>query len=178
LAVPWDANRPSVPAPPGRERRPWSTRGPSARARTRYQHDARRQPDGTITIFDNGAAPKVHNQSRGIVVELDNDKMSATLVREYTHPGTLLSGSQGNMQLLPNDNVFIGWGSQPYFSEFNKDGELLFDARFLGKAESYRAFRLPWSGQPNDDPAVAVERGPDDKLTLYASWNGATEVAS
>jgi hypothetical protein len=23
---------------------------------------------------------------------------------------------------------------------------------------------------------VAVEQGPDDKLTLYASWNGATEV--
>ncbi len=31
-----------------------------------YQHDARRQRDGTITIFDNGASPKVHEQSRGI----------------------------------------------------------------------------------------------------------------
>jgi hypothetical protein len=25
---------------------------------------------------------------------------------------------------------------------------------------------------------VAVEQGPDDKLKLYASWNGATEVAT
>ena len=32
--------------------------------------------------------------------------------------------------------------------------------------------------QPTDEPAVAVEQGPDDKLALYASWNGATEVAS
>ena len=30
--------------------------------------------------------PKVHEQSRGIVVELDEEEMSATLVREYTHP--------------------------------------------------------------------------------------------
>ena len=25
---------------------------------------------------------------------------------------------------------------------------------------------------------MAVDRGPDDKVTLYASWNGATEVES
>src|ERR687890_2169156 len=62
-----------------------------------YQHDARRQRDGTITIFDNGASPKVHEQSRGIVVELEMDGMSATLVREFTHPNELLSTSQGNV---------------------------------------------------------------------------------
>jgi hypothetical protein len=146
--------------------------------RTAYQHDARRQLDGTLTIFDNGAAPKVHNQSRAIVVELDEDKMIATLVREYTHPDKLLASSQGNMQVLPNGNVFVGWGSQPFFSEFNSDGELLFDASFPAEVESYRAFRFPWSGQPSDDPAVAVESGPGDEVMVYASWNGATEIAS
>src|SRR5215203_1295424 len=70
--------------------------------RIAYQHDARRQRDSTITIFDNGASPKVHEQSRGIVVELDMDGMSATLVREFTHPNKLLSTSQGNVQVLPN----------------------------------------------------------------------------
>jgi len=73
-----------------------------------FQHDARRQRDGTITIFDNGAHPKVHDRSRGIVVELDEEKMSAKLVREYTSPQKRLSTSQGNMQLLPNANVLIG----------------------------------------------------------------------
>jgi hypothetical protein len=82
------------------------------------------------------------------------------------------------MQVLPNDNVFIGWGSNPLFSEYSRDGELLFNARFPPEVESYRAFRFPWSGQPDDDPAVAVERGSDDAVTVYASWNGATEVAS
>jgi hypothetical protein len=143
-----------------------------------YQHDARRQRDGTITIFDNGAHPKVHDQSRGIVVELDEEKMSAKLVREYTSPQKRISTSQGNMQLLPNSNVLIGWGSGPFVSEFSHEGELLFEARFPPDGESYRAFRFPWSGHPTDEPALAVEQGPGDKLKLYASWNGATEVES
>jgi hypothetical protein len=141
-----------------------------------FQHDARHQRDGTITIFDNGAHPKVHEESRGIVVELDEQKMSAKLVREYTSPKTRLSTSQGNMQLLPNSNVLIGWGSGPFVSEFSYEGELLFEARFPPEGESYRAFRFPWSGHPTDEPAVTVEQGPEDKLKLYASWNGATEV--
>jgi hypothetical protein len=143
-----------------------------------YQHDARRQRDGTITIFDNGASPKVHEQSRAIVVELDLDKMNATLVREFTHPNELLSTSQGNVQMLPNANLLVGWGSAPYFSEYTHEGELLFDAQLLGDGQSYRAFRFPWSGQPSDNPAVAVEQGPDDNVTLFVSWNGATEIES
>jgi hypothetical protein len=146
--------------------------------RIAYQHDARRQRDGTITIFDNGASPKVHEQSRGIEVELDMDGMSATLVREFTHPNELLSTSQGNVQVLPNANLFVGWGSESFFSEYSHEGELLFDAQLLGDGQSYRAFRFPWSGHPSDNPAVAVEQGPDDKVTLYVSWNGATEVES
>jgi hypothetical protein len=153
-----------------------------------YQHDARRQPDGSTTIFDNNGGPglftsnnkggEVTRQSRSIALELDEDEMSATLVREYTHPKKLQAALEGNMQVLPNDNVFIGWGSVPVFSEFSKDGELLFDASFITKQQSYRAFRFLWSGQPSDDPAVAAESGPGDKVTVYASWNGATEVGS
>jgi arylsulfotransferase ASST len=143
-----------------------------------FQHDARRQRDGTLTIFDNGAAPKEHDQSRGIVLRLNEEEMTATLVREYTSPDKLLAISQANMQVLPNDNVFIGWGSEPFISEFSRDGKLLFNARFPPNVESYRAFRFPWSAHPTDHPLVAVEQGSDDKVTLYASWDGATEVES
>src|SRR5215211_1027564 len=148
------------------------------RTRRSWQHDARRQPDGTITIFDNGGV-HVDEQSRGLVLELDMDQMSASVVREYTHPDKLLAATQGSVQVLPNDNIFIGWGSNPLFSEFSTDGELLFDARFPPEVESYRAFRFPWVGHPSDEePAIAVEAGSADELRLYASWNGATEVAS
>ena len=145
--------------------------------RTTFQHDARRHRDGTITIFDNGNVNRV-DQSRGIVVEVDEDKMSASLVREYTHPDRLLSDTQGNVQELPKGNVFVGWGSAPFFSEFNHHGELLFHAAFPTEGETYRAFRLPWSGQPTDDPAIAAELGTEDEVTIYASWNGATEVTT
>jgi hypothetical protein len=80
--------------------------------------------------------------------------------------------------VLPNENVFIGWGSQRTFSEFSKNGKLLFNARFPPEVESYRAFRFPWSAHPEERPAVAAERISGGKVRVYASWNGATEVAT
>jgi hypothetical protein len=146
--------------------------------RTVSQHDARRQEDGTITIFDNGALPEVHDQSRGIVVELDEEAMRATLVREYTHPERPLATSQGNMQVLSNGNVFVGWGTEPFTSEYSKGGKLLFDLQFAGETQSYRAFRQVWSGRPAENPAVAAEKGKGDKVNVYASWNGSTETTT
>jgi hypothetical protein len=112
------------------------------------------------------------------LVELDEENMIAILVRGYASPQKPLATSQGNAQLLPNSNVFVGWGSAPYISEFSYDGELLLNGRFPPNGESYRAFRFPWSGHPADEPALTVEQGPEDKVKLYASWNGATEVAT
>src|SRR5215218_610480 len=143
-----------------------------------FQHDACRQRDGIISIFDNGAHPQVHEESRGILVELDEQKMGAKLVREYTFPEKLISTSQGSMQILPNSNVLIGWGSQPFITEFSHDGQLLLDAHFPPDGESYRAFCFPWSGHPIEDPAVALEQLSAEKVKLHASWNGATEVES
>jgi Arylsulfotransferase (ASST) len=139
-----------------------------------WQHDARRRPDGTLTIFDNGATPAVEKLSRGLVLDVDEQTMTATLLRQYTHP-KILSGSQGNMQLLAGGNVFIGWGEVPRVSEFERDGRLVFDAVLGKQYQSYRAFRLPWSGLPAEAPAIATARDGRD-LTVYASWNGATGV--
>ena len=141
-----------------------------------WQHDARRQPDGTLSVFDNGATPAVEKLSRGLILDLDEQSMTATLLRQYTHP-KLLTGSQGNVQPLPNGNVFVGWGEAPRVSEFHRSGRMLFDAE-LGQAyESYRAFRLPWTGTPAHAPSLALA-GEGRALTAYASWNGATDVAT
>jgi hypothetical protein len=145
--------------------------------RTDYQHDARYHPGGILTIFDNGRVKK-NEQSRGIVVKIDEDARIARLVDAYTHPDKIFSDTQGNVQVLPNGNVFVGWGSEPYFSEFSRDGKLIFDASFTPELESYRAFRFPWKGHPEEAPAVVAEVGPEGEVTLYVSWNGATEVAS
>jgi len=144
--------------------------------RTAFQHDARRHPDGTVSVFDNGANLAGHDVSRAILLRLDEERMGAALLREYASPEGLLSTSQGDAQLLPGGNVFVGWGSQPYLSEFSRGGEPLLNATFPPDCESYRAFRFPWKGRPTDAPAVAVERRPEGKVALHASWNGATEV--
>jgi hypothetical protein len=84
-------------------------------ARFAFQHDARRLPDGNISIFDNGTTvfengvPEAVEESRGIALELDEQKMSAALVGEYTHPDKQYADAAGNMQVLPNSNVFVGW---------------------------------------------------------------------
>ncbi len=152
---------------------------------TAWQHDAREQPDGTITFFDNGATPAVHSQSRAIKLRLDFQQKTATLVREATHPHQpLVAGSQGNVQQLADGDWMVGWGEAPYFSEFSANGALLFDAHLPATYESYRAYRLPWVGQPVDTPALAVVRAPEAHnagaaaAIVYASWNGATQVAS
>jgi hypothetical protein len=146
-------------------------------ARFNYQHDARSHPAGTITVFDNGSEHTAE-QSRGAVIGIDEDAMKATLVREYTHPDKLLSITQGNVQVLPNGNVFIGWGSSPVISEFSQDNDVKFDAEFPMESETYRAFRFPWKGYPKYDPAIAAKSGQGDEVKIYASWNGATEVAT
>ena len=144
-------------------------------ARFAFQHDARRQADGTVTLFDNKGA-EMDEPSRGIRLKLDEGAMKATLVQEYTHPEEPFATYQGNVQVLPNGNVFVGWGSAPYLTEYGGDGGLLFDAGFPEEVESYRAFRSPWEGLPKDRPAVAAGPGSEDRVKLYASWNGATEV--
>jgi hypothetical protein len=135
-------------------------------------------PNGEISIFDNGSSPPVHEVSRGLVIALDMEEMTATLAREYLHPAEILAGSQGNMQLLPNGNVLLGWGNQPFVSEFAADGTLLFDARLPGEQHSYRTQRFEWTGRPKDAPHILVEPGSDGEATVFASWNGATEVAA
>jgi hypothetical protein len=143
---------------------------------TSWQHDVRWQPDRTLTIFDNGSAPKVHSQSREIHVRIDWKGKAVTLVDRHVHTPALLSGSQGDSETLPDGDVFVGWGEQPYFTEFGPSGEVVFDARLPAPGQSYRAHRAPWSATPAAPPAVAVRAAGPGAVTIYASWNGATAV--
>lgn len=148
---------------------------------TAYQHDAEELPGGELSIFDNGALPRIHHQSRGIVERLEPGTGKVTLLAQYLHPKPLTAGSQGNMQTLEGGSVFIGWGAVPYFSEYTPSGTLLFDAHLPSKAESYRGYRFQWTGLPTGAPSVAAiagGAGAGGALTVYASWNGATTVAS
>jgi hypothetical protein len=152
-------------------------------AATAFQHDATVLENGTISVFDNGGVPKVHPQSRGVVLAINSQAKTDTVVSEYEHPTPLSSGSQGDIQQLANGDMFLGWGAEPYFSEFSPSGQLLFDGHMHGSYESYRTYRFPWTGTPTGTPAIAAvaanaKAGGRGPVTVYASWNGATQVTS
>ena len=143
-----------------------------------WPHDARTQPDGTITLFDNGDGNYAsESQSRALRIRLNLKTRRATLVRAYAHTPPLLSENEGNAQVLPNGNVFVGWGNSPYFTEFRPGGRQLFSVRLNAPLQSYRAFRFGWWGQPSTPPSIAVTPT-SGGATVYASWNGATNVAA
>jgi hypothetical protein len=73
--------------------------------------------------------------------------------------------------------VFVGWGSEPYFSEYDRSGKLLFEAELPGPNLSYRATLDQWVGLPLSSPVGAARRA-GGATTAYASWNGATQVVS
>ena len=130
-------------------------------------------------MFDDGAGPpRKEGQSRALVLSLNTKSMTATLVRQYEHKPALSSAYEGGAELLPGGDLFVGWGQQPYFTEFNSSGQIDFDARFTTGTDSYRAYRLHWAAQPPTLPAIAVSRGAHGLSTVYASWNGATDVSA
>ena len=144
-----------------------------------FQHDARRRADGSFTIFDNRAAePGPGVASRGIRLALDEKARHATLLQEYEPADPRSGWAMGNVQALDGGAVFVGWGTDGSFSEFGPGGDLRFDARFADGSVAYRAFRFSWTGRPTGVPALAATANGDGTSTVYASWNGATDVAA
>ena len=150
---------------------------PGPGARFEWQHDVRMQPDGTLTLFDDADSPKQESQSRAIRLTLNTTTLTASLDHAYTHTPPLLAQSQGSYQTLPNGNVFVGWGAEPDFSEYTPGGHQIFNVSFAPPDESYRAFRHPWTARPTTHPSVAASATKAGGLAVYASWNGATNVA-
>jgi hypothetical protein len=149
-------------------------------ARFAFQHAVRTAPDNhqTITLFDNGAGPPaIHRQSRGLTLKLDRTTDTVTLLRSTIHSPSLLASFEGNVQSLGSGNQMLGWGQQPYFTEYDPDDQIVFEGRFVDANSSYRAYRFRWTATPNTQPSVAAATA-SDTTTVYASWNGATTVGS
>ncbi len=103
--------------------------------------------------------------------------MTASLLGQYGQGFRLESEYMGDTQPLGGGNVFVGWGSEPYISEFGPDGKVLWEAELPGPDLSYRATVAQWVGEPLTRPAGAAQRT-GAGTTVYASWNGATKLAS
>ncbi|KAL0572129.1 hypothetical protein V5O48_009827 [Marasmius crinis-equi] len=149
-----------------------------------YQHDPRwvalTETSGTLSLFNNAGMFGVADESssRGMILKLDFVAMTANLEREYRPFLPVISESQGSMQVYDNGNVLVGWGAIPYFSEYTPDGEMLWAAQFGvdTNCSGYRVLRSNWTGLPNTKPSVELVLGKSSMLSVYASWNGATEI--
>jgi Arylsulfotransferase (ASST) len=145
-----------------------------------WQHDPALVSDRVLTVFDNGTnGPiKTEHQSRGLVLEVDDQRRTVKLRNEYTSPQHLSAGAMGSVQTLSADRVLVSFGVQSQTIEYTSDGTLLLDIALPAGMYSYRGLWLPWNGIPHQQPAVAARRNRQSgTTTMYASWNGATEVA-
>jgi hypothetical protein len=149
-----------------------------------WQHDARWNPEHTgVNIFDNGQMHGVATPvevSRAVEILLNEEKVTAEVKRTFINPHKILSGSQGNMQILPSGNVLVGYGLNAAWTEYAPDGEVLCDVHIGAEyafdtitVETYRVNKFPWVGRPTTSPDIAFKDG-----YIYVSWNGATEVRS
>jgi hypothetical protein len=145
-----------------------------------WQHDTRPHGPNVLTVFDDGwdaVMPKDEKHSRALILDIDYDRMLVTLRRQFENPVPVLARAMGNTQLLPGGGVFVGWGTNPYFSEFSADGKLLLEGQLTKGDPTYRSFIGDWVGTPVELPSAAARHRPGG-ATVYASWNGATEVAT
>jgi len=145
-----------------------------------YQHDFRRDGKGTYSIFDNGAAggplkPRA-KVSKAIIFRINERKKTTSIVKSFIHPGRLLSPSQGNTQLLSDGNVFTGWGSLKYCTEFAPNGQVVWDMEYSARNVSYRCYRDPWSGSPGAGAIGVKSQAVGGNSEVWVSWNGDTQV--
>lgn len=146
--------------------------------KTYWQHDAEWQPDGIISVFDNGSTPPKEKQSRGVLLKPNFATKTVSLVKAYVNSTkTLLAPAQGSMLSLPEGNWLMGYGNLPNFTEYNAAGEVLLDGTLGPNVQDFRTYLSPWSGHPSGSPAILAKRN-GSSVTVLTSWNGATEVAS
>ena len=72
------------------------------------QHDARLQPDGTLTMFDNGTGR--NRAPRVVRYRLDLPNRRAIFLAQYVNAGVPASGCCGSGRFTPGGNVVTGWG--------------------------------------------------------------------
>jgi arylsulfotransferase ASST len=110
-----------------------------------WQHDPEAIGGGEYTVFDDESGGSLLGSSRVVTVRLDLATRVATLVHSDDQPERQVAPAMGNAQTTPAGDVFAGWGSLPYISEFSPSGKLLFNAELPAGVSTYRAYLLPWN---------------------------------
>ncbi|ETN37206.1 uncharacterized protein HMPREF1541_08196 [Cyphellophora europaea CBS 101466] len=161
-----------------------------------FQHDARwisdSKDESVISVFNNGGNGfnQTHPHSDGKIIHIDHKTKVARVLQKINPP--FIDGhahyakSQGNFQTLPDGGIVMGWGYDPFFTEYapgeTEDREIVFYGYLaLGHMMNYRTHKFDgWIGRPLTKPALWTysKTGEEDSgMIMYFSWNGATEVS-
>lgn len=150
----------------------------AAGTRFYYQHDLNMHDNGVMTVFDNeGGPPQRAAHSRALVLNVDERRRKVTLRHAFQHHPQVYSDALGSVQPLAGNDWFVGWGRSTNFTKYSNTGRVLFDGHLTLGASSYRAFLQPWTATPTAPPDLAAVAS-GNTATLYASWNGSTELSS
>lgn len=149
------------------------------------QHDVRRSPTGSITLFDNSKADA--HAARGVEYLLDEQAMTATPLWSRAHDATSYSRAMGSMQRLEDGRSLIGWGAltpeNAMFTMYNEAGDPMGELYFPDGYVTYRAQyveELPFTLHRPE--VVCVQQGSQFLLSVEPAsdevlWhNGATST--
>lgn len=153
------------------------------------QHGARvhsqNQTHIVLSFFDNAryhhSIPPTHETSRALFLTLHvNERpMRAETLLSIDQPDGSYNMARGNVQALPNENIWVCWVRGCLFGEYDNGGRMLMKARLKPDLSTYRSYKAEWVGRPSLPPdvhAAAVAKDWKVGIVVHVSWNGATEV--
>jgi hypothetical protein len=120
------------------------------------QHDARIQPTGDVSLFDDGSpaqgSASCSHAARGVQFALHPATSTATVAWQYVAPSGRCATYMGSFRRYNNDSDnLIGWGigTGDFISEVNKQGEPVLTISSPQSTGNYRAISVPFAALSN-----------------------------
>ena len=110
------------------------------------QHDARRLPNGDISVFDDQSLAA--GPAQGVEFALDLNNSTAHPVFQFGSPRSETSAATGSFRRYADGDSVVGWGVDFGFdgqtmSEVNAAGQDVLDLDFVANNQSYRVMKAP-----------------------------------
>jgi hypothetical protein len=118
-----------------------------------YEHEPQYVGHNRYWLFDDESAQTSSTgafpanglpYSRAVEVQVNPAANTATVIASRNQPEGLTAFATGGVQLLPNGDLVVGWGTLPYVSIYDRAGNLIYNAEYNGGLRSYRAFLFNW----------------------------------
>jgi len=141
---------------------------------TSGQHNVSALGNGHYMVFDNGnwRTPQI---SRAVEYALDLTNMTATMVWQFRDTPDKYAYWFGSAQRLAMGNTLINFvrAQYPKVTEVDTNGTKHFEMTFSPTGDTYRAFRLPWTG-PVAVPYLITEAQKDNVALVFNKFGDHT----